>query len=596
MSTQSPTPAPGAKRILVIDDNPAIHADFKKILGAQEKSNKALVDAKAAFFGKAAAPVVETPYEIESASQGKEALEMVKKSLADGRPYALAFVDVRMPPGWDGVETIARMWEADPDLQCVICTAFADYSWDEMIAKLGRSDRLLILKKPFDPIEACQIASTMTEKWSTTRRERARLDEVKQAEQEARAYSASLITTNRALEAARARSEAALRAKSEQMASTSQGIRAPLLAILHHARDLRAAAEAPELAEHSREILEKGEAVLGLLSNLFDLACLDTNRMTLARCPTSPLGVVDDVLSSFEAAAKAKGLELGRACDGPVPSEIQTDPVRLRQILAHLVENAIRYTSAGSVQVALSLDAASDHEPVLSIAVADTGAGIAPELDGRLFEAFGGSGGTGLGLALSKRLAQALGGDIAVESERGSGSTFTLTLRTGDLSGASMHEEPRAPIPSEKAAHAPEHAALPDLSGMRVLLVEDVVATQKLFKSFLEHAGATVDVASDGREGVDRVLEADRSGKPFDVVLMDVQMPVLDGHAATRELRRAGYRRPIVAVTAHAMTGDRERCLEAGCDDYASKPLGRRMLLDLCRQRAAKSASPASSD
>ena len=160
-------PAPN-RRILLIDDNPAIHQDFAKILGGSGEEPSALGDVEAALFGEEpageSAPVRAEAYELDSAFQGQEALAKLEAARAAGQPYAMAFVDVRMPPGWDGVETIQRLWAVDPYLQAVICTAYSDYSWSEMIARLGQSDRLLILKKPFDSIEACQIASALTEK------------------------------------------------------------------------------------------------------------------------------------------------------------------------------------------------------------------------------------------------------------------------------------------------------------------------------------------------------------------------------------------------------------------------------------------------
>lgn len=578
---------PVQKRILVIDDNPAIHADFAKILCPQVETNQGLQDAKAAFFGKAKAKVVEAPYQIDAASQGKEALELVKKARADGQPYALAFVDVRMPPGWDGVETIARMWEADPDLQCVICTAYADYSWDEMIAKLGRNDRLLILKKPFDPIEVCQIAIAMTEKWCSTRRERAQLEEVKRAEQEARAYAASLVTTNRALEGSRARAEAALQSKSESLANMSQGIRAPLLAILGHAELLgNDRIQDGQRVEHALTIHEHGESVLSSLSDLFDLACIETQRLALAHAAIDPKALAGDVIASLSERARAKSLELSCTCAADLPANLHSDPARLKQVLRHLIENAIEFTPQGSVRVAIACDQAEGAEPKLRFTITDTGPGIAAELHGRLFEAFTSAdssperthGGAGLGLVLSKRLAQLMGGDITVESQAGRGSEFTFTVRAHTSAPNDPH--PRAPIPSTVALKDVDTDAL---VGRKILLVDDVQTTQKLFRHFLEAAGAHIETADDGRAAVELALGAETSGEPFDTILMDIQMPVMDGYAAVKELRQRGFTKPIIAVTANSMSGDREQCLAAGCDDYASKPLARKSLIELCR-------------
>lgn len=166
------------RRILVIDDNPAIHSDFRKILGAGLAGELALQDAKAALFGTAVNPTAAAAFEIDIASQGQEGAALVERARNEQRPYALAFVDMRMPPGWDGVETTAKIWELDPEVQIVICTAYSDYSWEEMLQKLGRSHRLFILKKPFDNIEVLQLANALTDKWRLSRDVNIRLQEL----------------------------------------------------------------------------------------------------------------------------------------------------------------------------------------------------------------------------------------------------------------------------------------------------------------------------------------------------------------------------------------------------------------------------------
>lgn len=172
----NPPPAPPRTRILVIDDNAAIHADFRKILGQEQKASAELVRTKALLFGETTAVSPPPGFVIDSAYQGREGLEMVRQAVAAGDPYALAFVDVRMPPGWDGVETIGHLWQCCPEIQVVLCTAYSDYSWDEMIHKLGHSPNLVVLKKPFDNIEALQLAHALTEKWHLNRQVRAQLE------------------------------------------------------------------------------------------------------------------------------------------------------------------------------------------------------------------------------------------------------------------------------------------------------------------------------------------------------------------------------------------------------------------------------------
>jgi DNA-binding NtrC family response regulator len=166
------------RRVLVIDDNHAIHADFKKILKPASEQRAALDELEAAFFGEASSADQTTQFDIDSAFQGQEGLARIKDARAAGQPYALAFVDVRMPPGWDGVETVSQIWTADPEVQVVICTAYSDYAWDEVAKKLTRPDQLMILKKPFDNIEVLQLTHALTEKWRLAQAAKQRLEEL----------------------------------------------------------------------------------------------------------------------------------------------------------------------------------------------------------------------------------------------------------------------------------------------------------------------------------------------------------------------------------------------------------------------------------
>jgi len=210
------TQAPHTYRILLVDDNPAIHDDFRKILSSSNPAGDALESAEIGFFGQIAVKQKLPRFEIDSAYQGEEALRLIEKSLVEERPYTMAFMDVRMPPGWDGIQTTVNIWERYPDLQVVICTAYSDYSWDRMVERLGYSDKLLILKKPFDVIEICQFATALTEKWrlhQVARAQTGRLEElVAQRTSALRAANLELTTANVQLTAANTRLRAALSA------------------------------------------------------------------------------------------------------------------------------------------------------------------------------------------------------------------------------------------------------------------------------------------------------------------------------------------------------------------------------------------------
>jgi len=580
------------RRILLVDDNAAIHEDFRKILCEDASSADAAQAAKAAFFGASQSSAAFT-FEIASAQQGGEALEMARKALESDRSYAMAFVDVRMPPGIDGVETIERLWKIDADVQCVICTAYADYSWQAMIEKLGINDRLLILRKPFDPIEVRQLATALTEKWNATRRERARLHEVKRAEQEAKVYAATLMTVNRALESAKAGAEALARFRSEFLVEVTQEIRSPATMILGSAEGL----ENPGLDEECRasevrSIHLQGERVLSILDDVHDLALIEIGAMRLERKACSPSRIIDEVLSDLRADIERKKIEVSRRNIRPIPELIDSDSARLRRVLACLIGAVVHMSSGGSLCVSMQMERVEEwQEAQLEITISGSGLVLSSEQQARLFEARAEELSTGaprcvtsrLGLTLAKRLARLLEGDVAVESSPETGTVFTLSVKTGDLSDMNMIAEPRGALPTAASREESRPRAAPVLHG-RILVVEDNRTTQHLFRHLLIDAGAQVSLAENGEIGRDLALGAQQVDRPFALVLMDMQMPKMDGFTATRELRALGYTGPIVAVTAHCLPGDREKCLDAGCNDFVPKPIQRDAFIAVCKQ------------
>jgi PAS domain S-box-containing protein len=382
---------------------------------------------------------------------------------------------------------------------------------------------------------------------------------------------------NAALEAARA--------KADFLANMSHEIRTPMCAIQGYAELLSdKRASRAERDEYIAIIRRNGEHLLHIINDILDLSKIEAGKLIVERVECSPARLVSEVESLMRHRAAGKGLAFDLVYRGPIPTCVQVDPTRVRQILMNLVGNAIKFTETGRVELAVEMIGADEPGPRrLRFSVTDTGIGIAPEAEQRLFEPFAQEdtsttrrfGGTGLGLAISKRLAEALGGQLTVRSAPGRGSTFSVVLDCGSPEDLTL-ECPRAtPEPAPSRA-----GRFPRLRG-RILLAEDAPDSRRLIVFFLRQAGAEVVTAETGRVACALVL---RATQPFDLILMDMQMPELDGYDATAELRRTSYTGPIIALTAHAMEGDREKCLAAGCSDFVTKPVDRRELLVLLRR------------
>lgn len=371
--------------------------------------------------------------------------------------------------------------------------------------------------------------------------------------------------------------------KSEFLANMSHEIRTPMTAILGFADELSRTVTQPEGAEAASTIKRNGEHLLHVINDILDLSKIEAGKLEIERQPISPRDLLRDVKRLMRVRADDKGLPLVFEYDGLIPEFISTDPTRVRQILINLIGNAVKFTERGSVRVVTRLKGHGTADPQLEFEVIDTGVGISPGQVARLFQAFSQAdssttrefGGTGLGLVICRRLTEMLGGRIGVVSEPGLGSCFTATIATGPLEGVPLIE-----AEGHSSSEIPT-AAPPKAIGLttHVLVVEDGPDNQLLIRHMLERAGARVTVAENGRVGVELTLRAIAKGEPFGVILMDMQMPELDGYEATRQLRSHGCRIPIIALTAHAMNYDRQRCLEAGCDDYLSKPIDRQRLL-----------------
>jgi signal transduction histidine kinase/CheY-like chemotaxis protein/tetratricopeptide (TPR) repeat protein len=390
---------------------------------------------------------------------------------------------------------------------------------------------------------------------------------------ELRATADSLRSTQHELAAARDTAEQASKAKSEFLARMSHEIRTPIGAVLGFT-ELLLKGDAPLTTEQRsflQRVLSNGNHLHRLLNDLLDLSRIEARELTIETIEVAPYRLLFDVLSALQSKAIDKNLRLSLRVANQIPESIRTDPTRLRQILTNLIGNAIKFTSVGSVNLLVDTDPSAGQ---LKIHVQDTGPGIPCSAQQDVFEPFRQAdpsivrkyGGTGLGLPISRHLAQALGGEIELVSEPGLGSTFTVTIATGDLS----HTRLLSASEAEMSLSLPDHSRRihAKLDGIRILIVDDVDANRDLFGLVLRRAGAECVLAEDGQQAVQLVAK-----QSFDLILMDMQMPVMDGYTATRTLRSMGVAIPVLAITANGMDKDQLQCLTAGCTGYLTKPI-----------------------
>ncbi len=427
----------------------------------------------------------------------------------------------------------------------------------------------------------------------------------KRAEQKMQDYAAALERSNVELEELNRAVVAANQAKTEFLANMSHEIRTPMTAILGFTELLLGEECTPytcqERANSLVTIKRNGEYLLQLINDILDLSKIEAGGLDIERITCSPTNVVGDVESLMCVRANAKGLSLEIEYASAIPESIVCDPTRLRQILINLVGNAIKFTETGSVRLVTRFVQDGARTVRLQFDVIDTGIGMTEEQTCRIFLPFAQAdasttrefGGTGLGLAISQRLAGLLGGHITVRSVPERGSTFCLSIPSCPTDDVLMPEEAAKAVAAGR--QDTEQIDLSDaMLDCCILLAEDGPDNQRLISFLLKKAGANVTLAENGQIAAEKALAALEAGTPFDVILMDMQMPVMDGYTATRKLREAGYAAPILALTANAMAGDRAKCCSAGCDGYATKPIERAKLfstivrfLDPARQTTA---------
>jgi len=562
-------------RIIVIDDNPDIFDIFCDILCRKNDPNE-LDEMEIDLFGHNHSPYPAGSssmfnFELVYASQGKEGADRIRQACEEGNPFSLAFVDMRMPPGWDGIETINHIWEIDPDIQTVICTAYSDYSWEEIVRHLGITDNLLILKKPFDLAEVSQIAISMTTKWMLEKQAAMKMNDL---EEMVKQQTGELII-------AKEQAEKANQTKSDFLATMSHEIRTPMTGVIGMSEILLNTNLDEEQRNYVEAINTSSEMLLTIINDILDFSKIEAGELSLESAPFDVKKAVEDVVRVLNIQAEKKGLKLGASFQPENLPRVCGDFVKVRQIIFNLGGNAVKFTHEGSVTIKVAMPTIDDNTGQFHIDIEDTGIGMNPETLDHIFDKYTQAGpdttrkygGTGLGLTITKRLVEMMGGSITVKSTPKKGTLFQVRLPLP----LAVDMEPGAALFGTGSAEKKIsiNAGKNDTAPAYILLAEDNKINQKLVKAMLARACYKVDIVENGRDAVEKVKQI-----PYDLVLMDVQMPEMDGIQAAQLIRQGGFSHiPIIALTANAFEKNKEKCLKCGMSHFITKPLNQAELL-----------------